>query len=72
MRYKFSDLVSIHPNGSVSPKQPLRYGSVALTPGISLGSGVSLNGLDLASHAGEDIEAESVDGVLVISQFYSA
>jgi hypothetical protein len=72
MRYPLADLFSIHPNGSVSPKQPLRYGSVSLSPGISLGRGVSLNGLDLASHAGQDMEAELVDGVLVISKFYSA
>jgi hypothetical protein len=69
MRSKYSDFDSIHPNGSVSPKQSLRYESVTLTPGTSIGRGVSLNGLDLASHAGQDVEAELVNGVLVISRF---
>ncbi len=70
MRMKFEDVFHTNANGSVSPKQPVKFGGISMNPGVMFTRGVVFNGIDIASYIGRDLEAEIVNNTIVISTFY--
>jgi len=70
MRYRFDEVFKINPNGSINPVRAIRLGGVSLGPSVSFSKGVSFSGLDIFNFLWADIEAEEIDGILVIQGFY--
>lgn len=71
MKLKFSEVFTKKPDGSITPLRPIRIGGVSLGPGVSFSRGVSFSGIDIFSYENLDIEAEEIDGILVIKGFYA-
>ena len=69
-RYKFNEIFVVRPDGSISPRVPVRIGGITMGPGVSFGGGVSLGGVNIANYAGRNISCHVENGVFVITGFY--
>ncbi len=67
MRYRFSDVFTQNSDGSLTPLRPISGGGASMSQGGIIWPGFPLGSLDIHSIAGQDIEAEEVDGVLRIT-----
>ncbi len=70
MRVSFSDVFDTNPNGSVTPKAPVKINGMTMGPGVVFTSGVSFGGVDLTALADKDLEVEQKDGVIHINGHY--
>lgn len=71
MRVKWDDVFKIK-DGWISPKHVVNVGGVQMTPKVSFKRGSSFGGVNLAKHAGKDLEIEKDKdtGVVTIKRFY--
>ena len=72
MRVPFSEIFQVNPNGSISPKTKIIIGGVTMAPGVSFTKGVSFSGVDIASHAGHDLEIERQENAVIIKAIYKS
>lgn len=71
MRVPFSSVFNQNSDGSISPKVTVRVGGVSMGPGVSFGKGVQMGGVDIASHAGKDLEIDkNKDGSITLKGIY--
>lgn len=70
MRVAFTQLFTIHPDGSFSPVVKTQIRGFNLKPGMWIGEGVSIPGLDLQVLRGRDLEVEVMQGVSVVKAAY--
>lgn len=70
MRVPFGQLFTSFPDGSFSPATKLQIRGILLRPGMWLGEGVSVPGLDLERIRGRDLEVEVQQGVAVVRAAY--
>ncbi len=70
MRYRFEDLFTINPDGSITPRTVIQIGGITMSPGVTFGSGVSFSGVDIHRFKGCDIEADKKGKVIQIKGFY--
>lgn len=71
MRVHFDELFSVQ-NGMVQPKTAVHINGITMTPGVSLGGGVSFGGVDLTQFIGKYLEVDRMpDGVYDIKSVYN-
>ncbi len=70
MRYRFSDIFTQNSDGSFILLRPISAGGASLSKGGVIYPSMPLGDMDIHSIAGEDLEAEEVDGVLHITGPY--
>ena len=71
MRVPFSSLFEQNPDGSLTPKVPVRRGGAQVMPGVPFGGSVSFVGVNFAQYVGKDLEVEvKEDGVYLITDVY--
>src|SRR2546427_6314905 len=57
--------------GRIAPKRPVQVGSVTMSPGVSMACGmVKVEGVDLCTLAGHDLEVEEQGDKLVVKGVY--
>ena len=72
MRVRFDEVFHSSPDGSFTPKVPVKIGGVAMGPGVTFTPGVSFSGVDLAQYAGHDLDVEKLpDGTIEIKGIYN-
>ena len=69
MRVPFSKLFSVLPDG-FSPLSRVEIRGFALKPGVWIGEGMSVPGIDLMSIRGRDLEVETTNLAQVIRGAY--
>ena len=57
-RVGFWDLFQSYPDGSISPKRPVRIAGVVLDPNTRYSRGILFSGWDLFQYYGRDLELE--------------
>jgi hypothetical protein len=70
MRVSFSDLFTSLPDGGISPLRKARIRGVDLKPGLWIGEGVVVPGVELISLKGRDLEVEVQHGVSLVKAAY--
>lgn len=70
MRYKFSDVFTENPDGTLSPTRQIRVGFVSFGPNISFGPDAALGGINFHQFKGHDLGADEENDVLVIKAIY--
>ena len=70
MRVPFHQVFQVNADGSVSPLMSVHVNGVTMSPGVSLGTGVSFGGLDIAAIRGKDPEVEQQGSTVVIKGFH--
>lgn len=66
MKVHFDELFTVQ-NGMIKPKTPVKINGVKMSPGVSIGRGVSFGGVDLTQYIDKYLEVEKLDnGVSVI------
>ena len=70
MRISFSQLFRELPEGGFSPLRPLRIRGVDLNPGLWIGDGMRIVGVEFSGLAGRDLEIEMEQGVTVLKAAY--
>ena len=70
MRVPFDAVFQTNPNGSISPKTIVTINGVTMSPGVALGGGVSMGGVDLTSMRGKDLEIEKQGGGVIVTRHY--
>lgn len=68
-RYEFFDVFQLNPDGSLSPRRPIRINGVTFNQGVSFGRGVLFGGINIFDYYGLPITGEEHDGVLIIQGF---
>jgi ribosomal protein L11 methylase PrmA len=63
---KYDQVFTINANNTISPKLPVKIGSVTITPGVSFGSGVIMGGVNLFDYIGRTLEGYVDNGMFVI------
>lgn len=67
MRVRFDEVFHSKPDGSFTPRVPVKIGGVTMGPGVSFTPGVSFSGVDIAKYAGHDLDVEKLpDGTIEI------
>jgi hypothetical protein len=70
MRVPFNEVFSDNGDGSYTPKGAIRIGG-AIGTGVRFRRGIECCGIDIAQHAGRDLEVEPyIDGILEIKGAY--
>ncbi|MBI1960994.1 MAG: hypothetical protein HYS43_01840 [Candidatus Liptonbacteria bacterium] len=69
-RLKFEAVFVEHVDGTLEPRQRVRVGGVTLSPGVNLGRGVNIGGIDFTQFKGHDLEAQIDGDTLVITAIY--
>ena len=70
MRVPFNEVFRDNGDGSYTPKGGIRIGGVIGT-GVRFRAGVERFGIDIAQHAGRDLEVEQyLDGIIEIKGAY--
>ena len=67
---KFYTVFTVHPDGSVEPRERIRIGGIEFGPGVHLWRGVVFSGIDLFDYVGHDLETKKSRGVTVITGIY--
>lgn len=71
MRVSFNDVFNKNQDGSISPKVAINAGGVQMGVGVSFGKGVQISGIDIAAHAGKDLEIDkNSDGSVTLKGIY--
>jgi hypothetical protein len=70
MRMAFTQVFTILPDGSFSPVAKTQIRGFNLKPGMWIGEGVTIPGLDLQVLRGRDLEVEVLQGVSVVKAAY--
>lgn len=70
MRFRFYDLFRENPNHTLTPIRTIQIGGAVIGRGVTFGPGVIFGGIEIYNFRGNDIDAEEVDGVMVIRGFY--
>jgi len=70
MRYRFFDVFTQNTDGSLTPLRPISAGGASMSKGGIIWPSFPFGDLDIHSIAGNDLEAEEVDGVLRITGSY--
>jgi hypothetical protein len=70
MRISFSQLFRELPEGGFSPVRHTKIRGVDLKPGLWIGEGMGIVGVDLGTLAGRDLEVEMEQGVAVLKAAY--
>jgi hypothetical protein len=70
MRVSFAQLFSSLPDGSISPLRKTRIRGVDLKPGVWLGEGVWVLGVDIFALKDRDLEVEVDQGVTLVKAAY--
>jgi hypothetical protein len=70
MRVAFSQLFRELPEGGYSPVRQTRIKGVDLNPGLWIGQGTEIVGVDLSSLAGRELEVDMEQGVAVLKAAY--
>ena len=70
MRIPFAKLFSLLPDGSYSPLSKTEIKGIPLKPGLWIGEGISIPGVDLAVLRGRDLEVEIQQGTYTIRGAY--
>ena len=72
MRMSFDELFQRNADGMISPRVPVHIGGVAMGPGVAIGGGESIDGVDLSQFVGRDFDVEvREDGVRMIEGVYN-
>lgn len=70
-RYNFWDLFrEDSATRRLTPLRRLRIRNILIGPGVSFSHGVSMGGINIFEFYGCDIEADDINGVIVIRGFY--
>jgi len=69
-RYKFYDIFIENPNGSLTPKIPIRVNNVQFGHGVSFGAGASFGGVNFHQFKHLDIAVEEKNGIYEIKGFF--
>ena len=69
-RLNFYTIFRVNQDGSIEPLQIVRIGGTQLGPGVRLGKGVFLGGIDLTEYIGREFEAKTENGILIITGIY--
>lgn len=70
MRIPFAKLFTLHTDGSFSPLSKTEIKGVLLKPGLWIGDGVGIPGVDLSVLRGRDLEVEVQQGIYTIRGAY--
>ena len=71
MRVPFVEVFQKNPNGSITPRAPVKIGGVTMGPGVTFTRGVATSGIDIANYEGHILEVEQEDdGTFVITGVY--
>jgi hypothetical protein len=70
MRVSFIQLFTALPDGAISPLRKARIRGIDLKPGVWIGEGVTVLGVDIHAIRGRDIEVELEQGVTVVKAVY--
>jgi hypothetical protein len=70
MRIPFAKLFSLLPDGSFSPLSTAEIKGIPLKPGLWIGEGVNVPGVDLAVLRGRDLEVDLQQGTYTIRGAY--
>ncbi len=71
MKVKFDQVFTKNIDGTLSPLRPTRYGNITIRPGVTLGSGVVLGGIDFSHFSSHELEIEEEkDGTIIIKGIY--
>ena len=68
---EYNQVFTINPNGTISPRIPVRIGGITMGPGVSFGSGVLIGGLNLIEFKNRNIQGYVDNGMFVIKGFCS-
>ena len=69
-RYKFLEVFTENPDGSLTPKRQIFVNGISFGPGVIFQKGVAFGGIDFHLYKYWDISGEEEGGVLVIKGFY--
>ena len=69
-RTSFNTIFRLNDDGSIEPLRPVRIGGVQMGPGVKLGRGVLLGGINLHDFIGRDFQTNQDSGTLVINAIY--
>lgn len=67
MRYKFDDLFTENPDGSLTPKKTIRIGSATFGSSVTFKPGVIFSGVNIFDFKGCDIEVEEDQATKILS-----
>jgi hypothetical protein len=70
MRVSFTQLFTALPDGAVSPLRKARIRGIDLKPGLWMGEGISVLGVDIDRLKGRDLEVEMDQGVTLVKAVY--
>lgn len=70
MRVSFSHLFTSLPDGAISPVRKTRVRGVDLKPGLWIGEGISVRGVELHGLKGRDLEVEVEGGISLVKAAY--
>jgi len=69
-KYKFLDVFTENPDGSLSPRVSILVNGITFNPGVSFGRGVSFGGIDFHQYKYFDIAGEMINNVLIVKGFF--
>lgn len=70
MRVRFDQVFNVV-GGRIQPKGKVKIGGATMMPGVSMGAGVVVSGVDLAQHVGKDLDVEQYpDGTMEIKSIF--
>lgn len=69
-RVKFDSVFQVNNDGTITPRQTTRIGGVTITPGVTISSGVSIGGINIAQYVDRDLEITTDGGAIVITGIY--
>lgn len=73
MKYDYWDIFEdVDGDNRLTPKMPININGIILTQGVTFSRGVTWGGVDFFDYWGVPIEAEEINGILVIRGFYSS
>jgi len=71
MRKKFFEVFKKNEDGSLTPNETIKIGSVMLGAGsVKFSKGISFAGVNIFEYYGKDMEVEYKNDILVIKGFY--
>ncbi len=70
MRVPFSAIFNVEGNGAVTPRTPIELNGAQLSTGVSFSEDASVDGTNLATLNGHDLEVSEANGFIKINGHY--
>jgi hypothetical protein len=70
MRVSFNQLFTALPDGGISPLRKARIRGIDLKPGVWIGEGISILGVEMDRLRGRDLEVEVDQGITLVKAVY--